>query len=68
MKQKKWNLNKRAARTFSPGPDGFMSIKTYGHGGRFINERLVPESEGRAIKQGYRPGEPPINGPYRKVD
>lgn len=66
-KPKKWNLKKVAARTFHPEPGGNMSIKTYGHGGHLINERIVPESEGRQIKQGYRPKEPPT-GPYRKVD
>jgi hypothetical protein len=62
------NLKKKAARTFTELPGGLMSIKTFGHGGRLVNERIVPVEEGRQIQQGYRPREQRATAPYRKVD
>lgn len=61
------DLKKRAARTFTVLPDGWMRIKTFGYGGRLVNERTVPLEEGRQIKQGYRPKEPKT-GPYHRID
>lgn len=62
------DLKKRAARMFTVLPGGWMSIKTFGHGGRLVNEWIVPEAEGRQIEQGYRPKGPRTTSPYRKVD
>lgn len=65
--ERRWDESKRAARTFTRLPGGLMCIKTFGHGGQLVNVRILPESEGRQIEQGYRPPEPPY-GPYHKVD
>ena len=61
------DLRKRAARTFTLLPNGWMSIKTFGHGGWLVNERIVPLAEGRQIEQGFRTKEPKT-GPYHKID
>ena len=68
LAMKKRRVKKVAARTFARQAGGLMRIKTYGHGGRLVSVRIVPEHEGREIMQGYRPKEPSM-GPYLgKVD